>query len=61
MVSRLLLCIEQQSRNNIPYIKALAAKAVETKEIVLINTLTRKLRLVDVKHFCESFVVIIAI
>ena len=39
----------------------MAAKAIETKEIVLINTLTRKLRLVDIERFCESFVVIIAI
>ena len=57
----LFLRFERQTRNNIPQIKALAGKAIETKEIRLIDTLATKLRLVDVEHFCESFVVTIAI
>ena len=39
----------------------MAEKGIERKEILLIDTLTGELQLVDVEHFCESFVVIIAI
>ena len=39
----------------------MAKRAIERKEIVLINPLTRGVRLVDVEHSWVSFVVIIAI
>ena len=54
-------CALNENQEIIPKIKALAEKAIERKEILLLGVLTRELWLIDVEHFDESFTVITAI